>query len=208
MSYEIFALESYTKKIGTIRTSGEVFCNEGTRMGRILSSGEIRDRTCKRLGTVNQSGLLFSDKLETTNYKISRDGTIMYIGEVIGAVKQKDLGIPEVHARWGAFALFYENFVQVEDEWEEPYLEDVPGEYIEPPNQRSTDTMEVEFEPEIPSPSPLQPAAPIKEIEVKVEKEILKTVNEPDLESLEFYAQLRIEAFMKKKKRSQISSAE
>lgn len=223
MSYEIFLLESHTKKIGLIKPNGEVYSIAGERMGRILGSGEVRNARGYSLGRVNQSGILHSDTIDVTNYKIGRDGTIMHIGEVIGAVKQKEIGIPEVHARWGAFALFYDSFAQEDESLNEIDSWDERPQIAEPvaPSQAMTETMEVDFEPIIPDRSPNETPAkapvesPIKtlaevpiEAPAEIERQAVMTQEPPDVESLELYAQMRIEAFMKKKKREQASALE
>ena len=212
MSYEIFSLNNHAKMIGTIRPSGEVFTRDGARQGRISANGEIKDMKGNKLGTVNHGGVLFSDVIDTSNYKISREGTIMHIGEVIGAVKQKEKGILEIYARWGAFALFHQEFVQEdfypEDDFE---LSDDADNVLEDEDDEIGEELPLEL---VAAVSEIVVSEPIKHthskeaVERTVEKTISRAQDLPNIESLEFYAQKRIEAFMKKKKREIASKAE
>lgn len=115
MSYVVFSMNPYARKVGEIHPSGEVFDAEGQFAGRVSSDGTIRNSKGMMLGIINRDGRMVGKGFGPGEYDIDLRGYILFEGQTIGAVKKLDKGIPEVLAHWAACAILLHEEAQNDD---------------------------------------------------------------------------------------------
>ncbi len=104
MSYDVFSMSPYSRKVGTIRPNGDVMGVDGTRVGRIMGDGKIIGADGKVLATVTREGRIHGG-FSNQDIKMDLKGYVFQGETCIGMVKKKQHGIPESMAQWGACAL-------------------------------------------------------------------------------------------------------
>ena len=104
MSFDVYALTPYARKVGKVCSNGEVIDAEGNRVGKIFSDGKIKTITGKIIGIATREGKL-DGPLAKVDIRFDLKGYAYAQGKMIGMVKEIDKGIPKVLAQLGGSAL-------------------------------------------------------------------------------------------------------
>ncbi|MEM8859101.1 MAG: hypothetical protein AAGD96_12315 [Chloroflexota bacterium] len=115
MSYVVFSMNPYARKVGEIRPTGDVFDSDGQLAGKVSSDGTIRNANGIMLGIINRDGRIVGKGFGPDEYDIDLKGYILRDGIIIGAVKKIEKGIPEVLAYWTACAVLLHEDVISDD---------------------------------------------------------------------------------------------